>query len=121
MSGTGDPSIDELLAQIRAQFAASLPSKIEAIEQLVARGAWDDARRAAHKLRGSAATHGHVDVGAAAAAIEDALLDAGDPPDAAVRTTVTTRLADARRALSEARDAGKESATPSRADPPEAR
>ena len=81
MPGTGDPSVDALLAQVRAQFTASLPAKVIALEQLIARGAWEEARRAAHKLRGSSSTYGHLAVGAAAGAIEEALITASDAPD----------------------------------------
>jgi len=103
MSGTGNPSVDELLAQVRAQFTASLPSKVDALDQLVADGAWAEARRAAHKLRGSASTYGHVTVGAAAAAVEEALIEAADRPDEGVRSAIAGFLAEARRAASEAK------------------
>lgn len=105
MSGVDNRSIDELLAQVRAQFTASLPSKIDALEQLVAAGAWGDVRRAAHKLRGSASTYGHVELGAAAAAMEDALLAAADPPDDVARTTIAALLAQARHAARAAAEA----------------
>jgi HPt (histidine-containing phosphotransfer) domain-containing protein len=91
-----DPSIDELLAAARSQFAASLPAKVAVIEAHVARGAWDDARRAAHQLRGSAATYGFAALGASAGAIEDALLDvvgAAGPPEP-VRARIAGHLDD---------------------------
>jgi HPt (histidine-containing phosphotransfer) domain-containing protein len=62
--------VDALLAAARAEYASRLPSKLAAIEELAARGAWDEARRAAHKLRGSAATYGFAAVGDAAATLE---------------------------------------------------
>jgi HPt (histidine-containing phosphotransfer) domain-containing protein len=86
------PSIDALLALARAEFAQRLPAKTAEIERLVSGSAWEEARRAAHKLRGSAATYGFPALSAAAAAIEDALLAAGGPPDAAVRVRVADVL-----------------------------
>jgi HPt (histidine-containing phosphotransfer) domain-containing protein len=86
------PSIDALLALARAEFAQRLPSKTAEIERLVSESAWDDVRRAAHKLRGSAATYGFPVLSAAAAAIEDALLAAGGPPDDGVRARVADVL-----------------------------
>lgn len=96
MSGPGNPSVEALLAQMRAQFTASLPAKVAALEQLVASRAWEDARRAAHKLRGSASTYGHAAVSAAAGAIEDALIAASDAPDDGARASIEGRLAEAR-------------------------
>jgi HPt (histidine-containing phosphotransfer) domain-containing protein len=74
MSSAPDPSIDAALAAVRAQFALALPDKAANVRALLARGAWDDARRAAHRLRGSAGTYGFAPLGAAAAAIEELLL-----------------------------------------------
>jgi len=62
--------VDALLAAARADYALRLPSKLAAIAELTARGAWEEARRAAHKLRGSAATYGFATIGDAAAALE---------------------------------------------------
>jgi HPt (histidine-containing phosphotransfer) domain-containing protein len=80
MDAADPSSIDALLAAAQSQFAAGLPARVSAVEECVARGAWEDARRAAHKLRGSAATYGFAALAAAAAAIEDVLLDV-DPTD----------------------------------------
>jgi HPt (histidine-containing phosphotransfer) domain-containing protein len=90
-----DPSIALLLAAARSQFAAALPARVAAIEEHVARGAWEEARRGAHKLHGSAATYGFAALGVSAAAIEDALLDAGEPSDA-VRARIAGHLVEAR-------------------------
>jgi HPt (histidine-containing phosphotransfer) domain-containing protein len=73
--------VDALLAAARAEYAARLPSKLAAIEELTARGAWDEARRAAHKLRGSAATYGFAALGDAAAVLEQ-LATQASPHDA---------------------------------------
>jgi HPt (histidine-containing phosphotransfer) domain-containing protein len=95
MTGARDPAIEELLAAARRQFAVSLPSKAADVEALVARGAWAEARRAAHKLRGSAGTYGFAEVGAAAGAIEDTLLEGKDAPDAGARDRIALRLQEA--------------------------
>jgi HPt (histidine-containing phosphotransfer) domain-containing protein len=71
--------IDAMLAAARADYASRLPSKLAAIEELTARGAWAEARRAAHKLRGSAATYGFVTIGDAAAVLEQLATDASSP------------------------------------------
>jgi HPt (histidine-containing phosphotransfer) domain-containing protein len=90
-----DPSIDALLAAVRVQFAATLPAKIAAIDLSVARAAWDEARRDAHKLRGSAAAFGFAAMGTLAGAIEDLLRDVTAPDDAA-RASIAAHLAEAR-------------------------
>jgi HPt (histidine-containing phosphotransfer) domain-containing protein len=74
MSSAPDPSIEAALAAVRAQFAEALPEKAANVGALLARGAWEDARRAAHRLRGSAGTYGFAPLGAVAAAIEELLI-----------------------------------------------
>jgi HPt (histidine-containing phosphotransfer) domain-containing protein len=90
------PSVDELMARARAEFAGRLPAKVEELERLSSSGAWQDLRRASHKLRGSAATYGFVALGSLAAAIEDLLLAASCMPDDAARERLGGALADAR-------------------------
>ena len=80
-----DPAITALLAEARANYAVGLPAKVDELESLVTRGAWDEARRAAHKLRGSSGTYGFAAVSAPAAAIEEALIDANGAPDDSVK------------------------------------
>lgn len=103
----GEPSIDALLAAAGVQFAEALPDKVSALQGSIARGAWAEARRAAHKLRGSAATYGHAELAASASAIEEALLEAGDTPLAESRERIDRHLAsahsEAARAAREAR------------------
>ncbi len=77
MSQVRDPAIIALLAEARLQFAAGLPAKVAELQALLGRGAWDELRRAAHKLRGSTGTYGFMELSAAAGGIEDALLEAG--------------------------------------------
>jgi HPt (histidine-containing phosphotransfer) domain-containing protein len=91
MTGVRDPAVEDLLAAVRRDFAAKLPERGAELSALVARAAWDDLRRASHKLRGSAASYGFVELGAHAAAIEDLLLeaaDAGAAPDVAARARI---------------------------------
>jgi HPt (histidine-containing phosphotransfer) domain-containing protein len=85
MRPSPDPSIDAVIEAVRTEFAGSLPAKAAKIGALVARGAWEEARRAAHRLRGSAGTYGFTEVGAAAAAIEELLLAQRGDPDVAGR------------------------------------
>jgi HPt (histidine-containing phosphotransfer) domain-containing protein len=103
----GKPSIDALLAAAAVEFAEALPGKVAALEALVTGGAWQEARRAAHKLRGSASTYGHAELGASAASIEEELLEAAGPPlrerRARIDEHLATAHAQAARALREAR------------------
>jgi HPt (histidine-containing phosphotransfer) domain-containing protein len=85
---TDDPAILALLAEARVQFAAGLPAKAAELESLVARGGWEDARRSAHKLRGSSGTYGFAALSEAAAEVEEALIEAGATPDEAARQRV---------------------------------
>ena len=85
---TDDPAIAALLAEARIQYVAGLAAKVADLESLITRGAWDEARRAAHKLRGSAGTYGFAEVSAPAAAIEEALIESNGAPDDAVKARV---------------------------------
>jgi HPt (histidine-containing phosphotransfer) domain-containing protein len=88
--------VEALLAEARAAYASRLPSKIAAIEALAARGAWDEAQRAAHKLHGSAATYGFAAVGEAAAAIEKLAAEAKSVDPAMLRGALEHALRMAR-------------------------
>jgi HPt (histidine-containing phosphotransfer) domain-containing protein len=102
-----DPTVEQLLAEARAQFASSLPAKAAALQDHLARGAWEEARRAAHKLRGSAGTYGFAVLGAAAGEVEEALIAAASQPD----TDAAARIADkARDARAEAERIAREGA-----------
>ncbi len=92
MTDAVDPAILALLAEARMQFAASLPAKVAELEALLGRAAWDELRRAAHKLRGSAGTYGFVDVSSLASAIEEVLLAVALAPGAAERDTVAAEI-----------------------------
>jgi HPt (histidine-containing phosphotransfer) domain-containing protein len=96
MTGARTPAIDDLLAAARADFASRLPARIAELDALAARAAWHEARRAAHRLRGSSATYGFTALGALAARIEDALLEAGGAPDGEARARIASWLGEAR-------------------------
>ena len=88
-----DPSIDELLALARAQFTSGVSARVSKLADHVSAGRWEDARRAAHKLRGAAATYAFTALGASAGAIEDALLEVRDQPGAEVQARIAALLA----------------------------
>ena len=88
--------LDEVLAEARHEFAGRLGGKMADLDRLFASEAWADLRVASHKLRGSAATYGFVELGALAGKVEDLLLAAPGAPDAAARDRVRAMLAEAR-------------------------
>lgn len=88
--------LDEIVATARAEFAGRLGGKIDDLDRLFASEAWADLRVASHKLRGSAATYGFVELGALAGQVEDLLIEASCSPDAAARHRVRATLAEAR-------------------------
>jgi HPt (histidine-containing phosphotransfer) domain-containing protein len=105
MTEAGDPAINALIAAARTEYAQSLVAKAASLEALVSRGAWNDARRAAHKLRGSAGVHGFALLGDAAAALEDLLLEVSGTPAATARARIDEKLSAVR---AEAERAGRE-------------
>ncbi len=92
MTEGGGPAIQALIAAARAEFTQSLVAKAAAIHALVDRGAWEEARRAAHRLRGSAGVYGFAALGVAAAAIDDLIALANGAPGAEVQAQVAARL-----------------------------
>lgn len=66
-------NIEELLASVRRDFLAHLPSREKAIIDAVEAGDLDGAKRCCHKLRGTAGSFGEFAVGEAAGALEDAI------------------------------------------------
>jgi HPt (histidine-containing phosphotransfer) domain-containing protein len=93
---TNPQELDVLLAAARADFASRLEGKIHELKDLSTRGDWAGARRAAHKLRGSAATYGFPRVGTAAAALEEILIDALPTPNEDARNRFVAALETAR-------------------------
>lgn len=67
---------------VLAQYRRDLPARITALEALLAAGRLDELRRALHSLAGSAGTFGLPQVGDAARAAEETLVE---NPDAAQR------------------------------------
>ena len=107
MTEVRDPAIAALLAEARREYAAALPEKVADLRAVLDRKAWADARRAAHKLRGSAGTYGFVVLSEAAGALEDLLLESpqGLEGDGLARANagVATAIEEARRAAEETR------------------
>jgi HPt (histidine-containing phosphotransfer) domain-containing protein len=62
-----------------AEYRAGLPQKLAHMEELLRAGRVAELRRALHTLGGSAGTFGLPEVGVAARACEDCLLDEPDP------------------------------------------
>ncbi len=85
--------LEALLAAAKADFASRIDDKLRELHELSKREAWAEARRAAHKLRGSAATYGFPKIGAAAGAMEDVLVEAGPAPSDDVRKAFASALA----------------------------
>ncbi|HZU85634.1 MAG TPA: Hpt domain-containing protein [Polyangiaceae bacterium] len=92
MVEASDPAFDALLRAARVDFANGLSVRVDEIEQSAARGAWVEARRAAHKLRGAAAVYGFGALGAASGELEDLLASCECEPDAHARELVDQAL-----------------------------
>jgi HPt (histidine-containing phosphotransfer) domain-containing protein len=93
-----EASQKSFLAQLetaRTEFGQLLPGRVAEIQALVSSASWQEARRAALRLRGSAATYGFPALGTAAGDIEDVLLASGSAdgdPDAASLARIADRL-----------------------------
>src|ERR1700732_4227149 len=96
MTDAGDAAIHTLIAAARAEFAQGLVTKAAALEALVGSAAWNDARRAAHRLRGSAGVYGFAALGAVAAELDGLLSFADGVPDAKARAHVDEKLVELR-------------------------
>ncbi|MDP9033892.1 MAG: Hpt domain-containing protein [Myxococcota bacterium] len=90
-----DPAVEALLRAARDDYAASLPAKLAALRALVDAGAWRDAQRGAHRLRGSAGTYGFEALGGLVTELEELLIEGGEAPSLSCRG----RIADALRFL----------------------
>jgi HPt (histidine-containing phosphotransfer) domain-containing protein len=92
---------EALVAAAQAEYASRLPDKLAALRAFVGQRAWTDARRAAHKLRGSAGVYGFSAVGDAAGALEDLLESSDDeaPPASALDSIVTSLAREIDRAV----------------------
>ena len=65
---------DDTLSELRREYRRGLPLKLARIEELAKAGKLDELLRMAHSMAGSAPTLGLAPVGAAAKALEEALL-----------------------------------------------
>ncbi len=92
MNDSPKGGIDALLAAARAEYGTRLVAKVAEIADFASRGDWSETRRAAHKVRGSAATYGFADVGAAAGQVEEILLRVDGSPDEATRALIDSAL-----------------------------
>jgi HPt (histidine-containing phosphotransfer) domain-containing protein len=92
MTEVRDPAIAALLAEARRHYAASLPEKVAELRALLDRQAWSEARRAAHKLRGSAGTYGFVALSDAAGAVEDLLIESSAGLDVDARNRASASI-----------------------------
>lgn len=75
-------SLQEVLAQLRAEFDQILPGRVQeivsAVEQALAQTSfnkvlWQEARELVHKLRGTAGSFGHMQITEACATLEEQL------------------------------------------------
>ena len=73
---------DDTLSELRREYRRGLPLKLSRIEELAKAGKLEELLRMAHSMAGAAPTLGLAPVGAAAKALEEALL-AKDPEKAA--------------------------------------
>ena len=99
-TAAGPPANDTLaddLAIIRDEYAAGLPGIVGELTAALGRlrdtgdaAAWAEAREHAHKMRGTAGTHGLHEVSEAAAAIEDALVASRGQPAESARASWST-------------------------------
>ncbi|MDP2307538.1 MAG: Hpt domain-containing protein [Pseudomonadota bacterium] len=92
--GDNGPSVDDLFAELRVAYAASLPAQIDLLAACVGRGHTDPGARKeaivrAHRLLGTAGTYGLPAVSDAAAVLERAL-EATPPSDADIDTALRT-------------------------------
>jgi HPt (histidine-containing phosphotransfer) domain-containing protein len=83
-----------LIKAAHAEFRRALPAKAAALDAWIAAAAWDDACRAAHKLRGSAGVYGCAALGALAGELEDTLRGSSAVPDAEALNRIRAILAD---------------------------
>jgi HPt (histidine-containing phosphotransfer) domain-containing protein len=92
MRQAGDSSLEALLQAARAEFGRSLAEKMAELEAMIAQGEWQGARRAAHKLCGSAGIYGFGALGCAAAALEEILIASESDPDVGARANIRAKL-----------------------------
>ncbi len=72
---------DPDLAEIVALFVDEMPGRIHRLHRLLESGEWEELRRAAHQLKGSAGSHGFEPVSLAAGELESALKSGAAEPE----------------------------------------
>lgn len=87
---------DPDLAEIVSLYVEEMPERIERLHRLLAAAEWNELRRAAHQLKGSAGSHGFEPVSLAAGELESALRS--NAPAMEIRQSVE-RLVDICRAV----------------------
>ena len=92
MAEQREAALDALLQEERVLFAGRLVAKMQELEALIARGEWAEARRAAHKLRGSAGVYGFGALSVSAAAIEQILSRTGNAAGAQALLEIREKL-----------------------------
>ncbi|QJW85675.1 hypothetical protein HK414_27985 [Ramlibacter terrae] len=86
-------SLEDFLAQQRADYRASLPGRLQQLEAARAAGAWKETERCAHGIAGSAATFGLAELGDAARVLEEAIEQLhGAQPDPGAREVLAARV-----------------------------
>ena len=107
---SGPEGVADRLRELRARFVASLRERLDRLDALVSNAqsgsaeALAEALVAAHRLSGTAGSYGHVEVGEAAAVLEDALRRVADgTADPAAWDEALAALAHARAAAPDAR------------------
>lgn len=70
-----DPGLRDLLEL----FTATLPQRLENMEQMAEKGDWENLRRQAHQLKGAAGSYGFTPLSVLAANLEAAARQRSDP------------------------------------------
>ena len=82
----GDPDLGDIVAM----FVDEIPARVSALSALLADGDWEDLRRAAHQLKGSAGSYGFEGISPLAGKVEDTIRS-GEPEEA-IRAAVDELL-----------------------------
>ncbi len=73
------PVLDPGFAELVEMFAAEMPGRAAALESALGRQEWDELRRCAHQLKGSASSYGFPQITQAAGSLEMAIQRREDP------------------------------------------
>jgi len=93
---------DPDLLDIVALYVQEMPGRIERLCQLLEAGRWEELRRTAHQLKGSAGSHGFEPVSLAAADLESLIKDGA--PEGEIRQAVERLVGMCRRVRAEGPD-----------------